>query len=291
MDTLTCHKFVFALREKLKIGPKAFQQLILSFGSLENILGATKEELRGIPRIDETKAGEILDLSRKMDEAEKEIQDLEKEGIGISTILDENYPHILKQIGDPPPLLYFKGEFPLPKKRFVAVVGTHRATQPGIRNAVQIGKNLASQDVVVVSGLARGIDSAGHVGAISGGGKTYAVLGSGFNHIYPPENLSLSEEITKNGALISEYSPGVPINVGQLMARNRIVIGLSQAVIMVETREGSMGTEEAILLAVKQGKPLFVCRAEGSNIDSLIERGAVPVSGESDLGLVINCIF
>ena len=283
-------KLVFALREKAKVGPKTFQQLLLAFGSIESIFYASKEQLCGIPRINNEKANQILQLAKEIDEIENEIQKLEDGGIELSTILDENYPQILKQISDPPPMLYYKGEFPVESKKFVAVVGTHHATGEGIGNAVRMGKNLASRDVVVVSGLARGIDSAGHLGAVTAGGKTYAVLGSGFNHIYPPENLPLSDEITRNGALLSEYNPNVPINVGQLMARNRIVVGLSQAVIVVEMEERSMGTEDAILRTVEQGKPLFVCKGN-RNIDFLVEKGAVPISGEDDLDLVVNYIF
>ena len=291
MNNPNNHKFVLALREKAKIGPKTFQQLILLFGSIEDIFCATVEDLCRIPRINPDKAKQILELPDKMDEVEKEIEKLKKDGVGLCTILDENYPEILRQIDDPPPVLYFKGEFPIENSKFVAVVGTHHATEEGIKDAVQVGKNLASRGAVVVSGLARGIDSAGHLGAISAGGKTYAVLGNGFKHIYPPENLSLSEEITKSGAILSEYNPNVSINVGQLMARNRIVVGLAQAVIIVETEPGSTGTEDAILRTIQQGKPLFVCRSVNSNVDFLIEKGAVPILGKEDLDLVVNYIF
>lgn len=290
MDIPKHHKFMLALREKARVGPKTFQQLILLFGSIEDIFCATVEDLCRIPRINPDKAKQILELPDKMDEVEKEIEKLKEDGVKLCTILDENYPEILRQIDDPPPVLYFKGEFPIENGKFVAVVGTHHATQEGIKDAVQIGKNLALRKAVVVSGLARGIDSAGHLGSIAAGGKTYAVLGNGFKHIYPPENLSLSEEITRNGAILSEYNPEAPVKIGQLMARNRIIVGLSQAVIIVETEPGSMGTEEAILRTIQQGKPLFVCRNRNSNVDSLIEKGAVPISGE-DLDLVVNYIF
>jgi DNA processing protein len=282
-------EYVIALREKAKIGPKTFQQLLITFGSPENVYKVTKEELLSLPRMTANKVDEILNSKDFLSEIEEHILYLEELGIGISTILDSDYPQSLKEIDDPPPLLYFKGEFPIQNNLFVAVVGTHEASAEGIEKAVEIGRVLAKRKVVVVSGLARGIDSAAHLGAIKEGGKTYAILGAGLNNIYPSENVSLAEQISKSGALITEYSLNVPVNVGQLMARNRIVVGLSQAVIIVEMNEDSHGTMDAMNIAIKQGKPLFVVRKENSKkVEDLIQEGAVPIEGVDDLDLVLD---
>jgi DNA processing protein len=282
-------EYVIALREKAKIGPKAFQQLLMTFGSPENIYKATREELLSLPRMTPNKAEEIYKSQDFLTEIREHISYLEELGIGISTILDENYPQSLKEINDPPPLLYFKGEFPIQNNLFVAVVGTHEATLEGIEKTVEIGKALAKRKVVVVSGLARGIDSAAHIGVIKEGGKTYAVLGTGLNNIYPSENVSLAEQIFKSGALVTEYNLNVPVKVGRLMARNRIVVGFSQAVIIVEVNEESPGTMEVVDVAIKQGKPLFVVRKENSQkVEDLIQEGAVPIEGVDDLNLVLN---
>jgi DNA processing protein len=282
-------EYVIALREKAKIGPKTFQQLLMTFGSPENVYKATKEELLSLPRMTSRKAGEIYKSEDFLTEIRENLLYLEELGIGILTILDESYPRSLKEIDDPAPLLYFKGEFPIQSDLFVAVVGTHEATMEGIEKAVEIGKALAQRKVVVVSGLARGIDSAAHLGVIKEGGRTYAILGSGLNNIYPSENVSLAEEISRNGALITEYSLNVPVRVGRLMARNRIVVGLSQAVIIVEMNEESPGTMDAVEIAIKQSKPLFVVRKENSQkVEDLIQEGAVPIEGVDDLDLVLN---
>ena len=284
-------KYVVALREKAKIGPKGFQQLLMSFGSPENVYKASQEELLSLPRMTPEKAEQILKSQDCLPEIEKHLLYLEEQGIGILTILDDNYPQLLKQLDDPPPLLYFKGEFPIQSNQFIAVVGTHSATAEGIEMAVQIGKTLSKRKVVLVSGLARGIDSAAHIGALKGGGKTYAVFGAGLNNIYPSENVSLAEQITKSGALITEYDLNVPVKVGRLMARNRIVVGLSQAIIVVEMDEKSVGTMGAAEIACKQGKPLFVMRKEGSQkVDELIDQGAVALQGVEDLDLVVDYI-
>lgn len=290
-EELDNKKYVVALRQKAKIGPKTFQQLLAAFGSPENVYKTSEEELLSLPRMNPVKVDRIFRSQDALPDIEIHLQYLEEQGIGISTILDDNYPLMLKQIDDPPPLLFFRGEFPLPDQFFVAVVGTHRGyTTWGIELAVGISKSLAQQKVVVVSGLAEGIDSAAHIGAINQGGRTYAVLGTGLSRIYPSENVTLAEEISKNGALITEYDLETPVNVGQLMARNRIVVGLSQAVILVELDENkSPGTLDAANLAIQQGKPLFVMRKENSpKVEELIAEGAVPLEGVDDLDLVTN---
>ncbi len=203
--------------------------------------------------------------------------------------MDDDFPQSLREIDDPPPLLYFKGEFPLSNTLFVAVVGTHNATYEGIKDATEIGKKLVEKSGVVVSGLARGIDTGAHLGALVKEGKTYAVLGYGLNNIYPRENLNLAVEISKNGALLTEYPLNAQVNVGQLMARNRIVVGLSQAVIVVETEDNTSGTMDAAKKAIDQGKPLFaVMREESKNLDELVRIGAIPIKGSEDIDLVLK---
>ena len=282
-------KYVIALREVAKVGPKGFQQLLLAFGSPENVYKATSEQISRLPRMSPEKAKEICKSQEKFTEIEEHISFLEEQGIGIKTILDEDFPQSLKQIDDPPPVLYFKGEFPLPNNLSVAVVGTHHASYEGIRDSTDIGKELAKRGVMVVSGLARGIDTGAHLGALAKEGKTYAVLGSGLNKIYPEENLNLAIEISKNGALLTEYPLNAPIKVGQLMARNRIVVGLSQTVIVVETEDEASGTMDAAQRAVDQGKPLFmVTRVDNKSSEELVRIGAIPIKGAEDLDLVLN---
>jgi DNA processing protein len=285
-------KYVVALREKAKVGPKGFQQLLVSFGSPENVYQASKEDLSSLPQMSPQKAEQILKSEKALPEIERKLDSLKEQGIGVLTILHDDYPEKLRQIGDPPPLLYYKGEFPVREERFVAVIGTHRGySQEGIRLAVGIGKELARRGVVVVSGLAEGIDAAAHLGAIKKGGKTVAVLGTGLNKIYPADNVSLAKEISKSGVLVTEYNLDVPVKVGQLMARNRIVVGLSFAIIVVEMEEKSAGTMDAANMAIQQGKPLFVMRKEGSEkVEELTAEGAVPLEGIEELDLVVNYI-
>jgi DNA processing protein len=204
----------------------------------------------------------------------------------VSTILDDNYPELLKQTDDPPPLLYYRGEFPLDHVRVgIGLIGTTEATQAGIARAVSLGKEIVERGGIVVSGLARGIDAAAHLGAITGKGKTYAVLGSGFDHIYPEDNCALAENIVQNGALISEYPPSVRVSAGQLLARNRIVVGLSQAVILVEEASDSGANSDGAKRALDAGRPVYVSSlspfaGEWQN------KGALLIRSEADLELV-----
>ncbi len=269
-------KYVIALREVARVGPKGFQQLILHYGSPDNIYNSTIEELTSLPRISFAKAKEILASQEKLEEIESQIDFLASQDIGILTILQENYPPLLKQIDDPPPLLYYKGKFPLTDKTCIAVIGTTQASTKGIEKAVSWGKELAQQDVIVVSGLAKGIDGAAHLGCLNVKGTTLAVLGSGLFNIYPKDHENLASEITKAGALISEYPVNSPVNVGQLMARNRIVVGLSQAVLIVEEDQNSSGTADAAQRAIEQGRPLFILESENQkSVEKWVNQGAI----------------
>jgi len=286
---LDYRKYVIALREKAGVGPKTFQQLVSAFGSPENIYKVGLEEIQKLPRMNPAKAERIFASQDKLSEIEEHILFLEELGIGILTILDDNYPSILKKIDDPPPLLYYKGEFPLKKQSSIALVGTTQPTEEGKKEAILLGKALASRGVMVVSGLAKGIDKESHMGALIGEGKTYAVLGNGLGNIYPKENIHLAKEISENGALLTEYPLNVPVNVGQLMSRNRIIMGLSQAVIVVETRPDAKGVIDAGQRAKDQGKPVFLVKKEGFLSDPhWKDVGALIIRGVLDLNLVLN---
>jgi len=174
-------------------------------------------------------------------------------------------------------------------KTLVALVGTTNPTEEGKRNAVLFAKDLASRGAVVVSGLAKGIDKESHMGALIGEGKTYAVLGSGLNNLYPEENIHLAEEISENGALLTEYPFDAPVNVGQLLSRNRIIMGLSQAVIVVETNPGASGVMDAAQRAKDQGKPVFMVKKEGSLVDPVWkEVGALIIRSVRELDVVLR---
>jgi len=200
---------------------------------------------------------------------------------------DKEYPMLLKHIKDPPKELFYRGDISLASKLSVAVVGTRKATRYGIWAAMNLAESLAAHGVIVVSGMAAGIDTCGHRGAIKGGGKTIAVLGSGVDVCTPSSNKRLMDEIADDGLLISEYPPGMQPTRYSFPQRNRIISGIAAATVVVEAGliSGSLITAE---LAAEQGKEVY---AIPGNIDSryslgtnkLIKEGALPLIACDDL--------
>jgi len=198
-----------------------------------------------------------------------------------------DYPELLKHISDPPSQFWCEGDLQVTSLPCVAVVGARQCTPYGEKSAFDLSKSLAQAGVVVVSGLALGIDTAAHKGALSGGGKTIAVLGCGIDIPYPSENISLKENISQNGVVISEYAPGTRATAWSFPKRNRIISGLSLGVVVVEAglKSGSLITAN---LALQQGRDVF---AVPGNISSplsagthrLIQNGAKLVSCVADI--------
>jgi len=218
----------------------------------------------------------------------KRLANLHKNGIELTTIFHLDYPQALLEISSPPPLFYWKGEFDTLRGNCVAIVGSHAASSAGIAEAVRLGKMISSTGAIVVSGLARGIDSGAHIGALKGDGKTIAVLGCGFDDIYPPENMALADNIAKQGLLLSEYPPDTEVSVGRLMARNRLIVGLARSVIVVETTADSGGTAGAITETLRQGKSLFTCFNPNRNGATTNNMGAVELAKEDDWKMVLQ---
>jgi DNA processing protein len=214
---------------------------------------------------------------------------MERENIRIISLTDPDYPALLKEITNPPYLLYAKGKFDFNSSIMVALVGARECTPYGSQAALALGKDLARSGVTVVSGMAFGIDSSAHRGAIGGRGKTVAVLGNSLDemNIYPRSNLKLSREISENGALLSEYPIETPAGLLTFPARNRIIAGLALGTVVIEAgeRSGSLITAEMALEYNREvfavPGPIFSPKSEGAN--NLIRKGAKIVTGVKDI--------
>lgn len=248
---------VMALRETGGVGPKMFQAILTVFGSPENIYGAPIDELMDLPRVSEERALKILMSQEVIPMMSERIERLTEEDIYITTFVDDNYPTKLRSLGDPPPILYYRGVLPDPSQKSISIVGTTGATSAGIEAAVDIATMVSKMGFAVVSGLARGIDAAAHLGALKNDGITHAVMGSGLYYVYPEENLAVAKQLSEKGSLMSEYPPDTTVNTGRLIARNRVVVGLSDSTIIVELSPKSSGSLAAAEACDRQGKLLF----------------------------------
>jgi DNA processing protein len=267
------------------IGSIRLKALLDEFKEPGRILKASVEKLRSVKGIRASIANAIKDIDSHHD-VEKEIALAAKEGVGILTIFDEDYPENLKNIYDPPVVLYCKGCIKKEDSLAVSIVGSRKCTYYGMNMADNIAERLAFSGVTVVSGLARGIDTAAHKGALKTG-RTIAVLGSGLGNIYPAENKPLSEKIARNGAVVSEFPMQMPPNKNNFPQRNRIISGLSAAVLVVEAanKSGALITAD---FALEQGRDVFALpgmagRLSSAGTNSLIKQGAKLVDSAEDI--------
>lgn len=197
------------------------------------------------------------------------LRNIEKLGIDIVTIRDENYPRNLREIPDAPRVLYVKGELKVQDELAIAVVGPRKASQYGLWAAEVFGKELSARGITVVSGMALGVDAAAHMAALDSGGRTIAVLGTGVDVVYPSKNRHLYKRIIQNGAVVSEFPPGTKGLPYRFPQRNRIVSGLSKGTIIVEAGEKS-GTLTTAQHSLEQGRDVF---AVPGNINSVYSKG------------------
>lgn len=236
-----------------EIGPVRFKLLFDYFGSAKKIWEADTNELinTGLNR---NIIEKFVVFRKNFDFGEYQTA-LSRKEIKYFCLTDKEYPEILKQIPDPPLVLYVKGELDN-LERSVGVVGTRKMTTYGARACENICKDLVLNKIMIVSGMARGVDSVAHRTAVENGGRTIAVLGTGVDVIYPWENRDLYYKIIKNGAVVSEVPPGMAVEKGAFRLRNRIISGLSCGIVVVEgaKESGSMITAR---YALDQGREVF----------------------------------
>lgn len=250
------------------VGPRIRQGLMAAFGDASAALSASPAELQRVDGIGPKLAKRIASARSEID-AESELTAAAESGVRVLTQQDPAYPRGLREIHDPPGVLYASGSVVPEDGIAVAIVGTRHATRYGLKQAERFADGLARRGVTVVSGLARGIDGAAHRAALSAGGRTIAVLASGVLKVYPPEHEKLAGEIADNGAVVSEAAPRMPPIGGAFPQRNRIISGLSLGVLVVEAadRSGALITARH---AADQGREVF---ALPGPVDSRLSRG------------------
>lgn len=268
------------------LNPKILNNLLEKYKNPKTIWDKTKEELIE-DGIKEKRADEITNKIYRQ-RLDKYLEYMKKNNIEIITIKDKEYPDKLKVIYDPPIVLYVKGNKNILNEKSIAIVGCRLCTKYGENIAKKLSYNLSLNNINVVSGLARGIDSFAHKGSLEGNGKTIAVVGCGLDRVYPEENKELFNDIIKKGgAIISEYIIGTKPLAKNFPKRNRIISGMSDGLIVVEAREKS-GTLITVDFALEQGKNIYAVPGNIDNLNSygtneLIKQGAKIVTSMQDI--------
>ena len=268
------------------VGSITSKRLIEAFGTPKHVFSASQGELRSVDGVGGELARRIATFPVE-EVLEREVAAVERAGITLCTLHDEDYPPQLATLYDPPPVLYVRGALMASDALAIAVVGSRRPTAYGRSVAERLAGELASLGFTVVSGLARGIDGLAHQAALSAGGRTLAVYGSGIDLVFPAEHRELADAIAERGALISEFPMGVPPVAHNFPRRNRIIAGLALGTVVVEAaaKSGSLITARC---AMEQGREVFavpgqVITGKSRGAHRLIKQGATLVEGVEDI--------
>ncbi|HKD74160.1 MAG TPA: DNA-processing protein DprA, partial [Ktedonobacterales bacterium] len=272
------------------VGPARFGRLIELFGDATTAWRAPVHDLRATG-FDERLIADI-ERQRQAIDPDAEMARLERLQIAAITLHDPEYPRLLREIPLPPAVLYVRGELLPADERAIAIVGTRRVSAYGRQTTQQLARELAEQGMTIVSGLARGIDGIAHTAALDAGGRTLAVLGCGPDMVYPPEHANLAARIVAQGAVISEFAAGMRPEAGNFPARNRIISGMSSAVLVTEAPEKS-GALITTRFAADQGRdvmavPGSIFSRTSVACNRLIQDGALCVTSVADIINALN---
>ena len=279
-------KYWIWLSKLTGVGPAKAKQLLEHFGSPDKVYNSTYRDYSEVTGL---KPADIKNLMIKdLTDANNILSSCAEIGCRTITLQDSDYPDRLRNIYDPPLVLYVKGNLPyIDDEVIIGVVGTRQCTPYGISTAENVGCRLSTHGAIVVTGLARGVDSAVARGALRGGSPVIGVIGSGLDIIYPPENKQIYDDVSAYGAVISEYPPGTPAIKTHFPARNRIISGISLGVAVIEAPKHS-GALITAARALEQGRDVFALpgnvdavSCEGSN--ALLREGAIPFISADDI--------
>lgn len=268
------------------VGPVTFKKLLSLYGDPASVFKTSPGELSAIEGVGKKKARHIKDFAGWKD-AEKQVKQLNQCRARAVTFRSPEYPVMLRQMEDAPVLLYIKGDIQEEDKFAVAIVGSRKATSYGKLVTEKLSSELSGSGFTIVSGMARGIDTIAHTGSMASGGRTIAVLGSGIDRAYPPENRGLMERIASSGYVVSEFPCGTEPNKENFPRRNRLISGLSMGVVVVEAAEGS-GALITAGSALEQNREVFavpgnITSPTSAGTNELIKKGAKLIQKTDDI--------
>lgn len=276
------------------IGSIRAKKLLEAFACVQDIFKANRNSLSQTGILTPLMVQRILKAAERPG-AQKEIEEAQKKNIRIITLFDADYPKLLKEIPDPPIVLYVKGAFIEADENAIGIVGSRGASYYGLSCAKKFSEALARFGLTIVSGMARGIDTASHRAALDASGRTVAVLGSGLNNIYPPENSGLFEEIAQKGAVLSQFSLNTEPLAQNFPVRNRIISGLSRGILVVEASQKS-GALITARFALDQGREIFsipgkLSSETSAGTNDLIKQGARMVTEPEEILSELKATF
>lgn len=286
--TITKEKiYTRLLSETAGVSPRLFQELLLSYGQPSEVFDVPVSELSGHPRVGAKLAKAIGKAKGSYPKMETEINDFAAKKIYTLSFLEENYPPLLRALGDPPPLLFYRGRLPSASEKTAAVIGPNIPGQESVAQAVRIGRALAQSGVSVVTGPGKGVEASAQVGAVVAGKPSRLVLSCGHEADLTDEEVALGVQVEKKGILFSEYSPLVKKSPEREAGSRRLVVALAQAVLIIASSGGDTLTEATFELAIQQGKSIFVFNS-GNGADFPPE--AIPLVREEEVDLVVRSL-
>ncbi len=291
----TCR--VLALSRFAGVTPRLMDALLRRFRTLEDILLAEKAELAEIEGINKTAIDRIDAAASHLPEAEKIERSMSEREINLMSRFDDLYPRLLFDLNDPPSMLYVRGKLPEADKRTVALVGTEKASGEGIEMTSRLAKQFSAQKIQLVSSMVGGIDSAAHLAAKAAGGASFAVLNAGLDEIAITSDMPVAIDIVQNGGVISEYPPENKFLQENIAQSNRLLVGLSQAVVVTEAYEDSGRILDLLQFCEDVGKlvffmidPEFGAFADELSLKQALECGAVPIKGYDGVQDIIKSL-
>ena len=288
---------VLALCKFARIKPRVYAALMHQFKNLDNILDADKNALKKIIGVDSDTSDSITIGKLYLDKAEKYYQELIDRDIKVITSFDADYPSPLTELNDPPPLLYWRGEMPDNKKKSITLIGTTEATNEGIELTINLAKIFVDADVQVVSSLNKGIDASVHLGCKSAEGASYALLDTGFDSIDSSEQMPLAIDIAQDGGVITEYPPEQKKDSANLQESNRLLVGLTNAVIITQYYKNSKRILDILSFCNQIGNMVFLlvdpehgALSDKEALDIGNQNGLIPIAGFDQVDNIINAL-
>ncbi len=286
-----------ALCRYAAVGPRLFELLMNRYGSLDAVFAASSASLHEIPGLSNDAVDRIARAEDFLPRAKEAVDTLAGRDIRVVTRVDTDYPDLLNELNDPPPLLYVRGRVPANRERSVALVGTTAATNEGIELTVQVARRFAEEGVQVVSSLRMGIDAAAHLGARAIEGHSYAVTDTGFDHLLSTDQIRVAVDALHAGGIISEHPPevaGKPADYGQA---NRLLVGLAHAVVITEVYKESRELLDLVEFCGQIGKLVFFLThpaggalADEETLEMLAENGVIPMNWPDDFENIVKAL-